>query len=140
MAGFAADVGSWVQKSKARIIAVRNESAQRVVAEMQQPRAEGGNMRVDTGFLRASLVGSTRKMPRISEGARPASKTSSYTYGASQIALVIANAKPDDVIYFGYTASYAAHRERYDGFVRLAAQNWQQIVRRVATEARQRAR
>lgn len=138
MATFSASVDAWVRKTQERVIAVRNESAQRVVAEMQTPRAEGGNMRVDTGFLRASLQGATASMPRINPQAR-GDRDGTYTYGASTIALVIAQAKPDDTIYFGYTASYAQHRERVDGFVRLAAQNWQRIVKQVATEARQRA-
>lgn len=95
-------------------------------------------MRIDTGFLRASLQGSSRSMPKVNRSARP-EEGWSYGYGASQIALVIATSKPEDTLYFGYTASYAEYREYEDGFVRLAAQNWQSIVRKVATEARSRS-
>lgn len=136
--GFSAQVDAWVTKSQDRLLRVRNESAQRVIGQAQRTRAEGGNMRVDTGFLRASGQGSTEEMPKIDSTARPTAG-GAYDYNVSTLALIIAGASLSDTIYWGYTASYAAFREHEDGFVRLAAQNWRSIVQQVAEEARKRA-
>lgn len=135
---FTADVDRWVLATEQRMEKVFKASAQEVISQAQTTRAEGGNLRVDTGFLRASGQASTETMPQIDFKARP-SVGGSYAYSASPIALIIASADLGQTIYFGYTASYAGYREMQDGFVRLAAQNWQQIVERVTEEAKRRA-
>jgi hypothetical protein len=139
---FAASVGAWAAKSRARILAVRNESAQRVVEVMQTPIAQGGNLRVDTGFLRASLVAinGTGLPTQVSHGGGER-----YTYDAGQVGLVILDADVSDTLTFVYTANYAKPREYGsrgqpgDAFVRLAAQQWGRIVAEVVTEAKARA-
>ena len=118
--------------------AVFKESTQRVIEEAQRTRGEGGRMRVDTGFLRASGQASTASMPRIDTTARPV-RGQRYQYNASPIALVIAGADLGDTIYFGYTASYAGIRESKDAFVTSAALKWQQIVNRVVAELQARS-
>ncbi|MCD1266069.1 hypothetical protein B5M44_19160 [Shinella sumterensis] len=138
---FAAAVAGWAEKVPEAVEAVRNQSAADVVNDMQTLRSEGGRMRYDTGFLWASLMASTSAMPGINPSARPA-EGSSYAFDFGQVEAVIAGASLDDTLYFGYTASYAAHREYgangqpADGFVRLAAMNWQQIVNRNAEKVR----
>ncbi|WP_313666220.1 HK97 gp10 family phage protein [Shinella sp.] len=138
---FAAAVAGWAEKVPEAVEAVRNQSAADVVKDMQTLRSEGGRMRHDTGFLWASLMASTSAMPSINPSARPA-EGSSYAFDFGQVEAVIAGASLDDTLYFGYTASYAAHREYgangqpADGFVRLAAMNWQQIVNRNAEKVR----
>lgn len=136
---FSATIDAWVAETEERLTAVFKQSAQEVFSDAQKTRSEGGNMRVDTGFLRASAQASTQQMPQIKDGARP-KVGGQYAYSVSPIALVIAGAKLGQTIYFGYTAEYAAVREYHDGFVRLAAQNWQDIVNRVTEEAKRRAR
>ena len=140
---FSAAVAKWVDKVHGATEAVFKQSAQAVVAEMQTPVSEGGRMRVDTGFLRASLMASTSSMPGIVKGKGPeAGKTYEADFG--QIEAVIAGSEAGDTIYFGYTAAYAAAREYgangqpADGFVRLAAQRWPTIVDRTAKELRSR--
>lgn len=126
--------------------AVFRESAQRVIAEAQRPKGEGGRMPVDTGFLRASGQVSLSGPPLIRQGFVPPNdaKPGSYAYNASPIALQIAGAKLGGTIWFGYTAAYAAAREygargqAPDAFVRGAAQQWQQIVKDVIREAKAR--
>lgn len=143
---FAATVDAWTRKSDRRMSAVFKEGAQRVIAEAQRSVGEGGRMRVDTGFLRASGQVSLDGMPQIRGDARPASDAApgSYGDGSSEIALSIAGASIGDTIYFGYTASYAAAREYGargqppDAFVRTAASKWQGIVRDVIQEAKRR--
>jgi len=140
---FAADVSAWVMKTKERQTAVYRESAQRVVEIMQKPRAAGGNMRIDTGFLRASLVAVTGdKLPNKTE--KPEGITS-FAYNAGPINLVINGAEITDPITVAYTANYARPREygargqAPDRFVGLAAQQWQRIVAEVAREAQARS-
>ena len=140
MAGtFAADVGKWARKSEARMTAVFRESAQKVAEEVKRPRSEGGHMRVDTGFLRSSLMASTSQMPSINPAARPAEDAAPNSYPENaNVTLVIAGADIGQTIYLGFTASYARHREYQDGFVRLSAQRWKQIVEQSAREIRAR--
>lgn len=139
---FAAAVSKWVAETKERQIAVRREAAQRTVEIMQTPRSEGGNMRVDTGFLRASLmaaIGDANFTIRENPGG-------AFAYEPGQVTLVIAQAQLSDPIEVVYTANYARAREYGargqpgDRFVGLAAQRWPQTVNAVATEAKARAK
>lgn len=87
-------------------------------------------MRVDTGFLRASMLATLSTMPPINPNSRPSkdAQPNSYRYDAEAVNLIIAKADIKDTISIGFTAAYARPREYHDGFVRLAAQNWQTIV------------
>ncbi|RVJ51644.1 HK97 gp10 family phage protein [Sinorhizobium meliloti] len=139
---FSAAVAQWADKVEGAVEAIFKEATQEVVEEMQRPVGQGGRMRVDTGFLRASLLASSTSMPAIS-AAKPA-EGGTYTPDFGQIEAVIAGADIGDTLYFGYTASYAGYREYgangqpADGFVRLAAQNWPIIVDRKAAELKAR--
>lgn len=138
---FSATVRDWAKRIPEAAEAVRNQSAQDVVEDMQTPMAKGGRMRVDTGFLRASLLGSTSAMPSINASAKPVDGNS-YTYDFGQIEAVILGADFDDALYFGYTAAYAGFREYGargqppDAFVRTAAQKWPQIVNKNTARVR----
>ncbi|RVH27893.1 HK97 gp10 family phage protein [Sinorhizobium meliloti] len=139
---FSAAVAQWADKVEGAVEAIFKEATQEVVEEMQRPVGQGGRMRVDTGFLRASLLASSTSMPAIS-AAKPV-EGGTYTPDFGQIEAVIAGADVGDTLYFGYTASYAGYREYgangqpADGFVRLAAQNWPIIVDRKAAELKAR--
>jgi hypothetical protein len=110
-----------------RLTAVVRPAAQMVAEVVKRPVGAGGRMRVLTGFLRSSLMASTTSMPQIDFGANNAAKQI-FAGDDTQINLVIAGYKPGQVIYLGFTAAYAAPREYADGFVRLTAQRWPQIV------------
>ncbi|MDX0855966.1 HK97 gp10 family phage protein [Sinorhizobium medicae] len=139
---FSAAVAQWADKVEGAVEAIFKEATQEVVEEMQRPVGQGGRMRVDTGFLRASLLASSTSMSAIS-AAEPV-EGGTYTPDFGQIEAVIAGADIGDTLYFGYTASYAGFREYgangqpADGFVRLAAQNWPIIVDRKAAELKPR--
>lgn len=140
---FAATVSAWVKKTKERTLFVYQESAQRVVEVMQVPRGAGGNMRVDTGFLRASLFATTTgTLPPVTY--KPDGDVK-FSYDAAQVNLVIAGADITDPITVVYTANYARPREygsrgqAGDRFVGLAAQQWNRIVNEVCAEAQSRA-
>ncbi len=138
---FSAQVDAWVGKTKARMEAVHKESVQRTIEVMQTPVGAGGNMPVDTGFLRASLMARVG-IPALPTRENPGAKVS---YDPGQVTLVIAGAKLSDPINAVYTANYARHVE-YGArgragrrFVALAAQQWPRIVSEVVTEAKARA-
>lgn len=139
MSSFAAQVAKWVHETEGAVEAVWKHAAQEVVNEAQKPRAAGGRMRVDTGFLRASLKASTAAMPPIDPSATPQAGAS-YDFSGSDITATIAGAELGQTIFVGWTAAYSAHREfgargqAPDAFLRTAAQKWPEIVK--ATEAR----
>lgn len=134
---FSAQVASWAEKVPEAVEAVRNESTQDTVREMQTLTSEGGRMRFDTGFLQSSLMASTAAMPRINPNANPV-EGKSYDFDFATVEAVLLNASLKDTLYFGYTAAYAAYREygargqAPDAFVRSAVQNWQNHVNRNA--------
>lgn len=141
MTSFTAQVDDWVKETKARMEAVFKESTQRTVEIMQTPVAKGGNMPVDTGFLRNSLMGGLNS-PRSGNGVNSGVPVD---YDDTDIVLTIASADLEDTIYMTYSANYARYVEYGAngrpgrGFVRLAAQRWQSTVSQVALEARQRS-
>lgn len=148
---FGTDVTKWVRATQARMETVFRESVQRVVTEMQTPVAMGGNMPVDTGFLRASLQMTKNAPAAINPKARPADGKA-YAYNPDSVALVIAGADIGDHLFASYTASYAlpvhygwGAREATDGkparkaragrqWVTMAAQHWPAIVAAVCAE------
>jgi hypothetical protein len=139
---FSAQVGAWAAKAKQRTEGVYRESAQRIVAIMQTRQSDGGNMRIDTGFLRASLVALTSDaLP--SQTFKP-DGIDHFAYDAGPINLTILGAKITEPITVVYTANYARPREygargqAPDRFVGLAAQQWQRVVSEVAAEAQAR--
>lgn len=134
---FAEVVAQWVAAEKARQLAVFRESSKRVIAAAQEPVSDGGNMPVISGYLRATGKASIGE-PGYSVTYKPADG-GSYSYSADAANLAMAGATLDDVIYFTWTANYAPFVEARRGFVRLAAQRWQQIVAQVSIEAASRA-
>jgi hypothetical protein len=139
---FSAQVDAWVQQTEQRMDAVFKESTQRVFEEVLVPVGAGGNMPVDTGFLRASFQ-ATLNAPTTTPTFRP-ENPGTYTPDVAQVALVINGATRGDTIYGVFTANYAVDQEYGSrgrdgrGFVRLAAQRWQQIVSAVASELQAR--
>jgi hypothetical protein len=140
---FTAQIDAWVLATKERQEAVFKESAQRVIAEMQKPVGSGGNMPVDTGFLRASMQ-ATINAPASNIQSKPSGEAR-YSANDGETISVISNAKITDTIYAIYTANYAgyvnygAQGRPARQFVGLAAQKWGQIVEQVTNEAKSRA-
>ena len=124
---FAAQVRFWTDMTQRRAEAIFRQSAQDVLAEAQRPVGDGGNMPVDTGFLRRSLT------TEIVGGARQ--------QGADGYVFVITGAELGDVIEARWTASYAKYV--HDGargragrpWITLAAMSWERIVRENAARA-----
>lgn len=139
---FTAQVSKWVNESRARQNAVLRESAKRTVNMMQLPIAKGGNMPVDTGFLRGSLQASF-------SGPQPAIKDNPgvlATGNYNNVILTIANLQAGGPsLWITYTAKYAPYQEYGANgrpgrrFVGLAAMRWKQTVRTVSMELQKRA-
>lgn len=143
MADFSAQVANWTKKTKTAQEHIFRMSVQKLADEILLPKERGGNMPVDTGNLRRSLLASTSAMPAIRTGAE------TFADNAGQIALVIAGASANDTLYLGFQAVYARRMEygfigedslgrNYNqagnNFVSLAVQKWQQIVDKAVKE------
>lgn len=139
---YTAQVDRDVAATKALMLAVHRESVQRQVELMQTPRNAGGNLRFDTGFLRASLRGALGQA-NFAVTHKPADAVS-FTWDPGDVTLIIAQANLDDAIEVVYTANYALPREfgargqEGDRWVTLAAQRWQQTVAGVVTDLKAR--
>lgn len=132
---FSASVDAWVHKSDRLMMAVAKESAHRVVDDMMTPQAKGGRFPVDTSYMRNSVTANIGSLPsgNSSSGDGPAGG------GEKQIATTILSWRPGQILFVGIVANYSRVQEFRYGFVRTAAQKWQQTVREVSNELRRRA-
>jgi len=153
MTDFATQVAGFMEKYQKRMRATMRESVQATVALAQQPapkagisqaalakmiEVEGGagRMRIDTGFLRASIGASVGQMPS-GESVNPSPKTpGAFQYDGSSIAMALLKWQPGETLYVGWTANYARPREARDGFLRGAVEKWDGTVDRVAAKVR----
>lgn len=118
-----------------RMRAVFRQSVQETVNRAQRTEAEGGRMRVDTGFLRASGGAGINRMPSGPGDAGDAAETRVSQTGIS-IVSALARWKPGDEVFWGWSANYARPREHIDGFMRGAAEKWDDTVQKNANRAR----
>lgn len=128
---FIADVSRFVDLTSRDLLNVAKQSLQDVIADAQTPVAQGGNLPVDSGFLRNSLTVEVRGS-QVAEGA------DSYTLGIAQLQL-------GDPISFAWTAQYAIPRHymvnvgQGGGLWRdVAAAKWSTFVERNANTLRAR--
>jgi hypothetical protein len=121
MAGsFTADLQRFGSKVQRRALDVARESIQDVIDDAQTPKAKGGRMPVDTGFLRNSLASGLN-------GSFGPPNENSYTLTIGELDL-------GDVARFAWTAEYAIFQELGSSkqagnhFVGVAAAKWPQFV------------
>ena len=120
-ARFIADVSRFADKTADQMLRVARQSIQDVVRIAQTPVAQGGNLPVDTAFLRNSLVTEVRGA-KVGEGA------DSYVLGLSALKL-------GDPFNVAWTAEYSVARHYMVGVGQggglwrdNAAQQWGRIV------------
>lgn len=143
MTSFSASVSKWTEKATRNQVLVFRSATQDLVDAVLLSKHSGGNMPIDTGNLRRSLMGSTAAMPTVQRG------VTDFPDNSGQISLTIAGAKLTDTIYLGFQAPYALRMEygfigedaigRYynqsgNQFVGLAAQRWQEFVDNAAKD------
>lgn len=129
---FAAQVKAFASKSKRKQEVIFRTSAARVMEEANVPKDQGGNMPVDTGFLRNSDTAGTTPD------------------GGQDPALVFATVEVGQTVYAGWTAAYAMRQEfgfvgtdslgreysqEGSAFLRSSAQRWQEYVNDAAKHA-----
>lgn len=135
---FSATIDSWVADTKERLVAVTRAAVGDVINEAQTPKAKGGHMPIDTGFLRASGTSHLNSLPSgptRGESKVPNSYPSADDYtSTSQVGVDLAAMNIDDIFYFGWTAEYARKQNLDNGFVDAAIQNWQSHVSKRANE------
>jgi hypothetical protein len=125
---FTAQLKDFADKSERRMLAVARESVQDVMQDAQTPVAQGGRMRVKTGFLRNSVASGLNG--------------SFGPPGGDSYLLAISGMQLGDVVRFAWTAFYALPRElgsrgqSGDHFVGVAAAKWPQFVEANAARLR----
>ena len=126
---FMADVARFVDLTSRDMLAVAKQSLQDVIMDAQTPVAAGGNLPVDSGFLRNSLTVEVR-------GSTAGEGADSYTLGIAQLQL-------GDPISFAWTAQYAIPRHYAVGVGQggglwrdNAAAKWSSIVQKNANRLR----
>lgn len=122
-------LAAWGAKALSRADGVFKESAQEVFSLAQKPVAQGGNMPVDTGYLRNNSAMSTVNDQVVARG----------TGDAYQAAIL--GAALGDTIGFYWGAEYAraveygANGRPGRAFMRSAAAEWPNIVDKHAKRA-----
>jgi len=120
-------------------MAIARESVQRVISEAQKPVGAGGNMPINTGFLRASFrssIGASIGGP-ISAPPRTGPVTQRrFDYETANFLASLIGWDFKDRLRVGWTANYARYVEGKTAFMRLAIQNWPRIVDGVTREVR----
>jgi len=118
---FIANVDAFTKVAADKMLRVAKQSIQDTIRDAQVTVAQGGDMPVDTGFLRNSLV-TELNGSQVGEGAN------SYTLGLSSLEL-------GDVFSVAWTAEYAIARHYMVGVGQggglwrdKAAQKWQITV------------
>lgn len=125
-------VRRYTSNYRRRANAVFKQSVQDVSQHASEPVAQGGRMRVDTGFLRNSIRGAIGTLP-----SGPSRRGEASSNGAVEdVTLVLAGAEIGDTVYVGWTANYARFREYKDGFLSAAVQKWPEFVAKNAARAR----
>lgn len=135
---FSAQVDDFVHKSLELLEAVAKESIERFADEANTPIAKGGNLPVDSGFLRNSIVVTLHTptgLVAFKEGDESVGYSANYEATIQGMDL-------GDSVYGVWTANYA--RYVHDGvggrvgrqWVTLAGQRWQTIVNEVVSEVR----
>ena len=105
---FAANVDAWSRENKQRLEAIFKTAVQDTIEIMQTTVANGGNMPVDTGFLRSSMqVIINGSFPPLVDEPRGGSAR----YNPNVATATLASAKLGDVVIVAYTARYAGYME-----------------------------
>jgi hypothetical protein len=137
---FLADVDVFIGKTLDQMTRVARKSIDDVVAIAQTPVAKGGNMPVDTGALRNSLVASLNGSEKA-RGDKDAGKDSETSMDA--VFVVTTLFKAGDIARFEWAASYARARHYMVGVGQgggawrdAAVQRWPQIVRKNAGQVK----
>ncbi len=135
---FSKAIEKFALDAEKRYRAIARTAAQAVVKNAQKTVGEGGRMRIDTGFLRASIAAAVGQMP---SGPSANDRDETYSVGSyvgENPAATFLRWDPNkgEILYIGWTANYARYREAHDHFLKLAVQRWDQEVAKAAKSIR----
>jgi len=129
---FIADVTQFANKTADQMLRVAKQSIQDTVRAAQVPVAQGGDMPVDTGFLRNSVTASI--LGGASASGNPDAGKNSETSNDAVI-LALSSLELGDPFQVAWTAEYAIARHYMVGVGQggglwrdKAAQNWSTVV------------
>lgn len=133
MGSFQKQVAQFAQMVEEQALAVVRTAIQEMTYNMQIPRAKGGRMPVDTGFLRWSAAGAINSVPVGSVKGRARMDTDPkegplLEYSQSKADFLqntLAKMKIGDIFYWGWTAEYAYAQEMRCGFMESETAKWQ---------------
>jgi hypothetical protein len=131
---FADQVTKHTETYRKRLRATAREAVQDTVDIAQKMRGEGGRMRVETGFLRASIQAAIGYMP---SGPTTNDEDQNYPEGTivagEAVSVTLLKWDPaTEHLFVGWTANYARPREYNDGFLRGAVEQWPATVEAAA--------
>lgn len=136
MSDFEKKISHFINMTEKKMMAAVKDSIQEVVIDAQTPRAKGGFMPVDTGFLRNSGVYAINQLPKGEtigrerrEGEEGVLPEYSNPQTGEELNVVLASLKPEDIFYFGWSAIYAQKQELYNGFVSRAVSKWKEHLK-----------
>jgi hypothetical protein len=136
---FGGDVQRFGKRYQSRLRAVARWAVQDTISLAQRVEKQGGHMRIDTGFLRASIQAALHTMPSGPVRPKKDAKKGEYTVQVAgenvSIALLRWDPNTSARLFVGWTANYARHREFQDDFLSSATEVWDQTVRRAAKKA-----
>lgn len=137
---FADDCARHTEQYRKRLAFVAKDATLRLVNDAQRSVSKGGRMRIDTGFLRASIAAKIGGMPSgESANTSGLQYSESETASGTPIAAALIRWRPaTETIFIGWVANYARFREYQDGFMRGAVERWPEFVRRAANEAKRK--
>ena len=119
---FAASVAAWATKTEEAQTEILHESLRHLVEEVSRPKSAGGHLPVVTGNLGNSVAVSTLGPVSYEWG------TKKFRNPADAVNNAIAGVAVGETAWIGFRAPYAHKIEVENGFVRLAAQRWPQLV------------
>lgn len=119
---FAAQVAAWAARTEAEQTDILHRGLRGLVDEVTRPKGEGGNLPKVTGNLGNSVAVSTLGPVSIDWSVKKFRDPSDAVNNA------IAGVAVGQTAWIGFRAPYAHKSEVANGFVRLAAQRWPQIV------------
>lgn len=119
---FGAQVAAWVSRSEEAQTDILHESLRHLVDEVTRPKSAGGHLPVVTGNLGNSVAVSTLGPVTFDW------TTKKFRNPSDAVNNAIAGVAVGQTAWIGFRAPYAHKIEVDNGFVRLAAQRWPQIV------------
>lgn len=119
---FALQVDAWATRTEAAQTEILHSALRELVDEVTRPQSAGGHLPVVTGNLGNSIAVST--LGRVTYDWT----TKKFRNPADAVNNAIAGVAVGQTAWIGFRAPYAHKIEVDNGFLRLAAQRWPQIV------------